>query len=168
MLLTPYEEAVAAGTMPDPVTDSINGHHVERVTEHCQVYDRLNGVHYSPGTILPVLRLLATYMHSDARLRFHYGDVVTGQDWCDEWDVEGRLSTSMGPIRIPILCNKVTSSGGGGILSACIVRLRTANRASSPYGDLYRHPDYFVDMVTFRTNITDEKEQARVYRRHFA
>jgi hypothetical protein len=52
--------------------------------------------------------------------------------------VTGRVSRSMGPMKIPILISSSRAMGGGGILDGCIVRIRTAagNR------ELYRHPLY--------------------------
>lgn len=74
------------------------------------------------------------------RIRVHYGDIETGQDWGDLYDVAGQIGRSVGPNRIRLLLANSRAIGGGAILESCIVRVRFANRKDG--GDLYRHPAY--------------------------
>jgi hypothetical protein len=98
----------------------------------------VDGTYYGNETPTAVVRILEESRRTGLRLRLHYGDTKTGRDWMDEWGMTGRISRSMGPIKIPILISSNRALGGGGILDHCIVRIRTAagNR------ELYRHPLY--------------------------
>lgn len=168
MLAEYYEKAVAEGKMPPVTEERPLGYDVERVTtESGHVYDVANKVFYSPGTNGKIIALIDGYLRAHTRLRLHYGDVVTGKDWMDEYDVTGRLSTSTGPVRIPIICDNARSSHGTPVLTDCIVRARFANRAHGWKQDLYRHPTYYVDMDEFRAGIPED-QQAKVWRKHFA
>jgi hypothetical protein len=75
----------------------------------------------------------------DTRIRVHYGDAETGQDWGDLYDVAGYIGRTTGD-QSPILLNNRRSMGGGMLLDHCIVRVRYANRRDG--GDLYLHPTY--------------------------
>lgn len=99
---------------------------------------------YSPLTDPEVVRVLESCRnaarHLRPRIRIHYGDVETGQDWGDMYDVAGYVGRSAGRLPIPLLINNINSMGGGGIMTQHIVRIRYANRRQG--GDLYRHPQY--------------------------
>jgi hypothetical protein len=99
-------------------------------------YQIVNGTYYHARTPAEVVRVLEQARLAHTRIRIHLGDVQTGRDWLDEWDVTGIVGRSMGPIRIPLMIATIRSSGGPGILDHCIVRIRTNSR------DLYRHPSY--------------------------
>jgi hypothetical protein len=126
-----------------------------------------SGVCYHAETPTKVREVIETYMGKrDVRLRFHWGDAATGEDWLDEFDVEGYVGCSIGPLRSPLLIANRTSDGGGPILDNCVVRIRFANRAHG--GDLYRHPTYRVDPTRLHAKTTDPAEIDRILRRHFA
>jgi len=93
---------------------------------------------YDPRTPEPVCRILDSYLRSRARLRLFLGDEETGRDWLEENDVIGTIGRSMGPIRIPLLIANSRNSGGGALLSRCVVRL--IDVASKR--ELWRHPRY--------------------------
>ena len=60
--------------------------------------------YFSPGTAPEVIKLLERYRKDGERqLRLWLGDPSTGRDWCDEYDVVGRIGRSMGPVRVPLL-----------------------------------------------------------------
>jgi hypothetical protein len=119
---------------------------------------------YHADTDPKVKGILETYraarLNNDysPRLRLHYGDPVTGQDWGDVFDVEGYIGRSTGSQPIPLLIANTRSIGGGGILDRSIVRIRFANRSCG--GDLYRHPTY--------SQPVDHGMDSKTYERNFA
>lgn len=131
-----------------------------------------SGTCYHAETPTKVVELIETYgswnRNNDGRTRLalHYGDVATGEDWLDEWDMEGYIGRSTGPLASPLLIANSRSTGGGAILDNCIIRIRFANRSVG--GDLYRHPTYFADRAKHRSNIPDPVEEERVWNRRFA
>jgi hypothetical protein len=107
----------------------------------------------------------------DVRLSLNYGDTDTGEDWLDEWNMEGYINRSMGPMMSPILVANSRAHGGGAILDRCIVRIKLAARRrhggiSCP--DLYRHPTYHADRDKHRSHIPDAQVEQRVWDRRFA
>lgn len=98
----------------------------------------LNGTYYNDKTSDEMMALLESIRVRGLRVRFHWGDVETGQDWGDEYGVAGKLSRSMGPQKIPILLHNSQSTGGGGILDHCIVRITETQGGKV----LYQHPEY--------------------------
>lgn len=102
----------------------------------------VDGTTYKDETPREVIEILEQFRTgvSATRIRVHYGDTKTGQDWGDIYGVAGRVSRSLGPTKIPLLIPNSRAYGGGGILDHCIVRIRYANRRDG--GDLYRHPNY--------------------------
>lgn len=100
----------------------------------------VNGTTYHSNTPRKVIGILERARANGDRIRVHYGDTGTGQDWGDVYDVTGTIGRSTGPIKIPLMIANSRSTGGPGILDHCIVRIRWANRAQG--GDLYRHPTY--------------------------
>ena len=101
-------------------------------------YKVIDGVHFNVRTPEDICRIIVVAKNRDLRLRFHWGDVETGQDWGDTYDVEGRVGLSTGPIKIPILLNNRRSRGGGAILDHCIVKITE----SAGKRVLYQHPNY--------------------------
>lgn len=97
----------------------------------------LNGTHYPMKTPGPVLRVLEDLRQSGRRVRVHYGDCNTGRDWMDEYNVTGTIGRSCGSCKIPLMVHNCRSLGGSGILTNCIVRIRTTDGQ-----ELYRHPSY--------------------------
>lgn len=120
----------------------------------------------TPARVREILESYASQAGRGTRLALHYGDVETGEDWLDEFDMEGYIGRTAGPLVAPILVANARSSGGGAILDHCIVRIRFANRATG--GDLYRHPNYHADRGKHRENVQDATDEARVWARRFA
>ena len=98
----------------------------------------LNGTSYHDETSDEMMLLLESIRASRVRVRFHWGNVETGQDWGDKYDVAGTLSRSMGPKKIPILIHNSRSTGGGAILDHCIVKITETKGGKI----LYQHPKY--------------------------
>lgn len=102
-------------------------------------YVVVNGTSYPDVTPWAVIDVLEAARASGQRIRVHYGDSNTGQDWGDIHDVRGTVGRSMGPVKVPLLIANSRSMGGGAILTGAIVRIRTTRK---PRRDLYRHPSY--------------------------
>jgi hypothetical protein len=87
----------------------------------------------TPEEVKPILE---RYLHTDTRLRLHYGSIETGQDWEDEFDNIGYIGKSTGTKPILLLIKNSRSMGGGGILTGCIVKISINGRV------LYQHKNY--------------------------
>ena len=85
---------------------------------------------------------------SKLRLRIWYGDTKTGVSWLDEYDTIGTIGRSTGKQKIPLLIKSSRSSGGGGILCHCIIRIDVISSRRT----IYRHPLFNVPMLTVATN----------------
>jgi hypothetical protein len=85
-----------------------------------------------------MIELLEKLRRERTRVRFHWGDMETGEDWMEDHDVEGRIGETTGVKAIPILVHNNRSLGGTPILTHCIVKIETTqgNRV------LYQHPLY--------------------------
>jgi len=101
-----------------------------------------SGTYYREGTPRAVIDALEAARVSRARVRFFYGDRETGKGWLEEYDVTGRIGRSTGRIPIALLIPTRRSTGGGGILADCIVRLIVQGR-----GEVYRHPGYEMPSI---------------------
>lgn len=77
------------------------------------------------------------------RLRFCFGDPETGRDWEEIYDTTGYIGRSTGSIKIPLLIKKITSTGGGGLLDHCIVKIE--RKVDKKYVMVYTHPKYHKD-----------------------
>lgn len=102
-------------------------------------YQVIDGTYYHRDTPAEVIDALEGVRRSGARIRLRYGDTETGRDWLDEFDVEGRIGRSMGPVKVPILLDRRTSSGGPALLEHCIVTIRQTGKDGRT---LFRHPKY--------------------------
>lgn len=119
-----------------PVTELLpNGNEIK--------YKIKNGTAYHAQTPENIVNILeeARQSNRSIRLRFCFGDVETGRDWGEVNDIAGYIGRSTGAIKIPLLLSKITSSGGGGLLDHCIVRIEKKNNGGS-YREVYRHPKY--------------------------
>ena len=86
-------------------------------------YQVVNGTHYHAETPKNVITVLEACRSNGTRIRVRYGDTKTGRDWLEEYDVEGRIGRSMGPVKVPLLLHNSRSMGGGAMLDHCIVRI---------------------------------------------
>lgn len=101
-------------------------------------YKVVNGTSYDARTNDEVIRILEICRENKCRIVLDYGDVQTGKSWGETNDITGYVGRSTGNVRIPILVYNKRSTGGGGILDHCIVRILT----SIGKCELYRHPSY--------------------------
>lgn len=106
-----------------------------------KTYNVVNGTAYDSRTPEAVIRILEQCRANHTRVQLHYGDTEArpGQDWHEENETTGRVSRSMGTIKIPILVHNTRSTGGGGILDRCIVGIRSTGKNGRW---LYKHPQY--------------------------
>lgn len=93
------------------------------------------GTWYHQDTPDAVIEALESARINHTRILLDLGDTTTGESWHEEHDITGYVSRSMGPIKIPILLYNAQSLGGGGILTHCILSIRTTKK---PYRTLYQ------------------------------
>ena len=86
--------------------------------------------------------------NSKLRIRIWYGDTDTGVSWMDEYDIMGTIGRSTGKQKIPLLIKNSRSSGGGGILCHCIIRIDVIGSRRT----IYKHPLFSVPLLTVATN----------------
>jgi ribosomal protein L21 len=86
-------------------------------------YKVLNGTFYNIETPDRTVKALEKIRLSGERIILDYGDINTGKSFGDIYDITGTISRSTGPNKIPILVFSSRSSGGGGILSHCILKI---------------------------------------------
>lgn len=117
-----------------------------------KVYLKTNsGTCYDEGTPERVIEILEDFRARNSRIRVFYGDKETGKCWEDENDVVGRIGRSNGTIKIPLLLANANSSGGGGILTACIVKIISCNTKQV----LYQHPNFSQAKYTVRQSLVN-------------
>lgn len=92
---------------------------------------------FDPDTPVAVQAYLEAYRKTGAKVRLFLGNPETGKDWLSEWDAVGRVSRSMGPLKVPLLVTP-GEDGGGAILTACVLRI--IDVASKR--EVYRHANY--------------------------
>jgi hypothetical protein len=122
-------------------------------------YKVVNGTYFDPETTDEVIRVLERVRQNGTRIRLYLGDTETGRSWLEEWDIEGRIGRSLGPIKIPILLHNARSLGGGGILTACIIRIKETSGGRV----LYEHPSFHVgEMETLPSDLPEYGEMVTV------
>lgn len=100
----------------------------------------LSGLYYHRETSDEIIGIIDRLHRERTRVVISYGDVVSGRMWGidEETDVTGRISNSMGPVKIPILIHNSRSMGGGSLLEHGIIRIRYARGKSV----IYQHPNF--------------------------
>lgn len=121
-------------------------------------YRLYNGVFYKTTTPDEVVGVLDSARRHRTRIRLHYGHTEPdhpecGRDWMEENDVEGYVSNSVGPLKVPILVHNARSDGGMAILDNCIIKITTAKGKRL----LYQHPKYSRPTITVREIEPGEK-----------
>ena len=92
--------------------------------------------HFNEKTPTAVRNVLERARYQGLRLKIYLGDSATGRDWMEEHCKHCYVGRSTGVKPIPLAISNSRSSGGGGILDHCIVRIECQGR------ELYRHPAY--------------------------
>ncbi|AWI53488.1 MAG: hypothetical protein KGI91_13240 [Burkholderiales bacterium] len=93
--------------------------------------------YFAPGTDPRAAKVLESYRRTGEKIRLILGDLATGEPWLDEHGVVGRIGRSGGMLKIPLLVEP-GQSGGGAILTDCILCLVDWQTGNTPY----RHPAY--------------------------
>ena len=89
---------------------------------------------------------------SKLRIRIWYGDTKTGVSWLDEYDMMGTIGRSTGQQKIPLLIKNSRSSGGGGILCHCIIRIDVIGSRRT----IYEHPLFYVPTLGVYPNLDED------------
>lgn len=107
-------------------------------------YKVVNGTAYHEETPDSIIQILedARQDNRSTRLRFCFGDTTDGRDWGECCDTTGYIGRSTGNIKIPLLIKTINSTGGGGILDDCIVKVEQKKRGDRSYHEVYRHKQY--------------------------
>ena len=105
-----------------------------------KTYQVSDGTYYHKDTPKEVISILEKCRRSKKsyRLLLDYGDTETGRSWEEEYDIQGYIGRSTGPVKIPILIHKSRSLGGGGILDYRIIKISLAKGKTV----LYQHSKY--------------------------
>jgi predicted outer membrane repeat protein len=107
-----------------------------------QKYKEYNGTSYNVKTPEFMVKILDRIYRQQIRVRFHWGNMQTGEDWGDVYDVSGRIGRSTGIYKVPLLIHNKGSTGGGAISTDSIVMIRYANKKDG--GVIWKHPNYHV------------------------
>jgi hypothetical protein len=83
----------------------------------------MNNFNFSERTSVKLQTLINHLYSSGERLRFWFGDTVTGKAWAEEHEIIGFIGKSTGIKPIPLLINNSRSLGGGGLLDGSIIRI---------------------------------------------
>lgn len=105
------------------------------LSDYCRIND--NKTWFDGRTPAKVQKVLDNYRKSGEKVRIFYGDLVTGRDWMDEYDMIGRVGRSMGPMKSPLLIAP-GECGGPAMLTSCIVRIIDIESGI----EVYRHASY--------------------------
>jgi len=107
---------------------------------------------FNENTCETVKTVLTDCYNKQCRIRIWYGDVNTGLSWLDEYDMMGTIGRSTGQQKIPLLIKNSRSSGGGGILCHCIIRIDII----SPRRTIYEHPLFYVPTLEVYPNLDED------------
>ena len=89
---------------------------------------------FHKDTPKPLHALIDSARLTRQRVRFWYGDTVTGQSWHEENDVTGFIGRSTGPNHTPLLLRTKHSASGPALLDHCIIRMDISKKT------VYSHP----------------------------
>ncbi len=107
----------------------------------------VNGTTFHDDTPMAVIDALENHRRAryPIRIRLYYGDQSTGLAWGDT--ETGYIGRPMGagekPQRVPLVLPTRASSGGGAILTHCVVKIECANKRHG--GVIWKHPAYHED-----------------------
>lgn len=110
-------------------------------------YKRVDGIYFHIDTPDEVIRQILWAKRNNVRVHLHIGDPKTGRDWLEEFETEGRIGNSMGPLKVLLLIHNARSMGGGSLLDHCVVKIRTTGKKGRV---LYQHPTYHHGKITVR------------------
>lgn len=102
-------------------------------------YEEFNGIFFPVGTSPNLMSIISDAYYGGYRLRFCYGDLDTGKDYMESYDVVGCIGRSSGKIKVPLLI-KTKRSTYGGELFYNIVKIE--KQVGKKYYEIYRHKFY--------------------------
>lgn len=106
----------------------------------------------SDKTDTKIANIINQYYQSGKRLRFFYGDPITGRDFLEDYDIIGYIGRSTGTKKIPLLINNKNSSGGIMLSTDMIVKI-TLNKKV-----IYQHEKYHI----LEENLTSDWEKHNI------
>ncbi|MDF2736196.1 MAG: hypothetical protein K0S93_52 [Nitrososphaeraceae archaeon] len=98
----------------------------------------ITGLHYRLETPDKVIQVLDHAHKNDIRLRFYYGDILTGRDWEETSDIKGYVGSSTGKIKVPLVIYNTRTFGGMWLMDDQLVKIETTKGKNL----LYIHPNY--------------------------
>lgn len=104
-------------------------------------YKVVNGTSYHRETPDHIINVLESVRNNQTRITVSYGDIETGRDWNEVYDITGTIGRSTGDIKIPLLVHNRRSMGGCALLDHCIVKI-VRSRGKTV---LYQHPKYYSE-----------------------
>jgi len=116
------------------------------------------GFTFGEKTVNAVKDILVLAHEKKLRVRFWYGDIETGKSWNDEYGVVGTIGRSCGMKKIPLLIQRKNSTGGGGILDECIIKI--VNVATKEV--LYQHPKFNQPLFEAEIGSDEDGYEAKV------
>jgi hypothetical protein len=99
---------------------------IEFLTVGDKVYKVIDGTYYHQDTPDMLIDVLENIRKEKIRIKINYGDRATGKSWGETHDISGTIGRSMGPVKCPILLHNSRSTGGGIILTQCILEIKTS------------------------------------------
>ena len=96
------------------------------------------GTFYEFETDDKLINILESCRIRGTRLKVYLGDKKTGRDWNEESDKYIKIGRSTGSIKIPLAISNSRSTGGGALMSSCIVKLIDTSNNSI----LWQHKKY--------------------------
>lgn len=104
----------------------------------------VNGVTYNEHTSAEVIDALEKARNDHEPVRIFLGDAKTGEAWSESHFISGRIGTTSGKLRVPIMLANATSSGGAEILTHCVVAIRSSRTLPDKRAHdwWYRHPNF--------------------------
>ena len=134
-----------------------SGRQIETTTYRDKTYSVAGEMWFNPATPGSVMDALLNARASGSRVRLYCGDLATGKDWGERYDVTGTVGSSMGPVKVPLLIQTSRSMGGGAISADALVKIRLSAGTKRV---LYQHADYHTGVYTSGVNIRPESVAA--------
>lgn len=98
-------------------------------------YEEFGGLWFSPDCPMNARTVICALYKSQTRITVDYGNPKTGKSWGETFNIHGRIGRSTGSRKIPLLIHNRRAIGGGGILTDCILSIRTSK---APHRVLYQ------------------------------
>lgn len=117
-------------------------------------YYELNSTFFHKHTNIEIANVLISAQQKRNRIRIWLGDTITGKSWNEENDTCGYVGRSTGDIKIPILVNKLSSSGGCAILTHKILKIVDTRTKRV----LYQHSKFNQSYFTVSESIDGKGE----------